>query len=200
MALSVVPDVFQPLTDMDILFVTVFFGANDALQKGSEERGYTNTKSDLRHVPLEKFGDNTSKIVQLIRQHCSKSKTEALPIILLTPPPVHREKFEEYSRAEFGELRSLRNNDAARAYGNKVKEVANELGCHVVDVFSLLGGDGDERDYEQYLADGLHLTEKGNALVYEGLTALIEEELPHLAPKDGETGVPLEGKSWQELC
>ena len=40
----------------DVLFVTIFFGANDAALQG-----------ELQHVPLDEYGDNLSKMISYIR-------------------------------------------------------------------------------------------------------------------------------------
>ena len=68
----------------------------------------------------------------------------------------------------FGSV-SPRTNLAAKAYGERVKSVANDLNCYIVDAFSLLGGDhdGGEAHYGQYLEDGLHLNESGNNVLYK---------------------------------
>mmetsp|Transcript_4531 Transcript_4531/g.6442 ORF Transcript_4531/g.6442 Transcript_4531/m.6442 type:complete len:289 (-) Transcript_4531:355-1221(-) len=210
MALSILPSIFAPgggPQDGRTLFVTVFFGANDALKKGQAEDGYVNTISDRRHVPVDQFGENIRKIVTLIRESFVKRGTEsssggeakAPPIILITPPPIHRKKFEEYCMESLGELRSLRTNDAAREHGGKVKEVAREMGCPVVDTFELLRGNGEEKDFEDYLVDGLHLTEKGNAIVFEGLMSVIKNELPELAPAKGDVGMQFEQPTWKDF-
>ncbi len=76
------------------------------------------------------------------------------------------------------------------------------MNCVVVDTFQLLDGDKDASVYGKYLTDGLHLTEEGNRLVFDGIMGAIRTDLKHLLPmEDGdEFGVPLEEKLWSELC
>ncbi len=135
-----------------------------------------------------------------------KSKPIA-PIILITPPPIDKNAWDKYCLDNFGDL-SLRTNEAAKSYGDRVKLVASELGCHVVDSFSLLGGNdvGGEKSYGIHLEDGLHLSASGNRLLFEGFMDVVKRELPDLAPmEDGEgkygtSGIPLEGELWKVLC
>ena len=113
----------------------------------------------------------------------------------------------------YGDLsRARRTNDMARIYGEKIKTVGEELGCGVVDTFAALGGHGKVEQYRENLVDGLHLSTRGNILVYQALMQLIEKDFPQLAPtKDNnnngegllghgkEVGVALDQKLWDEF-
>eukprot|EP00591_Stephanopyxis_turris_P005298 CAMPEP_0195525180 /NCGR_PEP_ID=MMETSP0794_2-20130614/25481_1 /TAXON_ID=515487 /ORGANISM="Stephanopyxis turris, Strain CCMP 815" /LENGTH=265 /DNA_ID=CAMNT_0040655575 /DNA_START=81 /DNA_END=878 /DNA_ORIENTATION=+ len=192
----------------ETLFCTVFFGANDAALPGERQ-----------HVPLDEYGENLVKIVTSIREQIgadifsteqnsnndeSCGATKQVPIILFTPPPVD----EEMWRRESDSSVPNRLNEVAKQYGEKVKSVANEYNCSVLDVFELLGGNDEpaKNTYGRHLRDGLHLSESGNTLVYEGLMALLQNDFPGLLPmydgdgKYGTVGVPLEEKLWKELC
>jgi lysophospholipase L1-like esterase len=121
---------------------------------------------------------------------------------LITPPPLNEQAWDKYCREEFDDL-SPRSNEQSKLYGERVKLVAREMGCSLVDSFSLLGGNGDVSAYEKSLEDGLHLSAKGNQLLYDGLMDVIKRDLPNLAPKvneDESTGIALEGAQWKELC
>jgi len=219
--------------EAEVLFVAVFFGANDAALPGERQ-----------HVPLEEYGDNLVKIVRHLRNStvagnptatdvvdgsCEAStpaidnggdkgdsdmdsssvEQHEFPIILMTPPPVDADAwYAERGEPSDPERRNDRANDNARAYGQKVKEVAATFGrnCSVLDVFDLLGGNGPVELYGRHLRDGLHLSPSGNELLYRGLIKLIEDEYPQLAPmtegegKYGTTGIPLEENLWREMC
>jgi lysophospholipase L1-like esterase len=178
-----------------LLFCTVWLGANDAALPGEPQ-----------HVPLETYGDNLGKIISRIRARCQgegQASGGSFPIILLTPPPVHEESWVTTSLAWREIERCDRDNQVTRQYGDKVKQVATEHDCHVVDTWELLSGSTDDRS--KYLSDGLHLNESGNRLVYQGIMELLQDKYPALTPmEDGEgkwgaTGIPLEEKLWQEL-
>ena len=98
-----------------------------------------------------------------------------------------------------------RTNENTRKYGEVAKAVAKERkNCSTLDTWELLGG--DKSDYGKHLSDGLHLSESGERLVFEGLMNLIKTEYPNLAPQefvDGEyrgPGIPVEEKLWGDLC
>lgn len=121
---------------------------------------------------------------------------EELSIILITPPPVDDDIAAEY-------LTSTR----TRQYANRVQSVANTCNCACLDLFEVfsISNKEDEQDY-YWTDDGVHLNEKGDELVYEGLMKLIQTEFPQLAPmtdgngKYGSIGIPLQEKLWHELC
>ena len=189
-AVNLLPKVFgQDMDPNNTLFVTVFFGANDASLPGEREHN--------QHVPIEEYEDNLRLIVQDIG-----SKLKETPIILITPPPLDEKTWDNYCRKEFDDL-SPRSNAQSKAYGERVKIVANDLGCYLVDSFSLLGGNSDVSVYSKTLEDGLHLSAKGEVLLYDGLMDVIKRDLPHLAPKVNEddlTGISMEGAQWKDLC
>jgi lysophospholipase L1-like esterase len=213
----------------EVLFATVFFGANDAALPG-----------ELQHVPLEEYGQNLAAIVDLMRtanlqrqpsmmntattttadeivesteqQSCpssSSSQNQELPIILFTPPPVDIvawNKERGLPKKNNKKPNNDRANSNAKKYGDVVKGVGNETNCPVLDVFDLLGGNGPVEEYGTHLRDGLHLSESGNVLVYKGLMKLLQNEYPHLLPmndgqgKYGKVGIPLDGTLWREWC
>eukprot|EP00985_Skeletonema_marinoi_P016755 scaffold9046_cov123-Skeletonema_marinoi.AAC.2 len=183
-AVNLLPTVFaKEMNPKSTLFVTVFFGANDASLPGEREHN--------QHVPIEEYEQNLRTIVTDIGH-----KLKETPIILITPPPLDEHAWHKYCRAEFDDL-SPRSNEQSKLYGERVKLVAKEMGCSIVDSFSLLGA------YEKSLEDGLHLSAKGNQLLYDGLMDVIKRDLPELAPKvteDDLTGIALEGALWKELC
>lgn len=197
MALQILPQVFtDDLCRSNVLFCTVFLGANDCV-----------LQTDPRHVPLDKFAANLRSIITSIREKVRKDPQQSLPpIILLTPPPLDIERRKEFCLREYGDLaRAQRSNKSAKAYGKMVKEIGKEMECCVVDTFTLLGGNGSAQDYRDNLIDGLHLTAKGNVLVYRGLMELLERDFPDLAPmndgegRQGKQGVPLDQKLWSEF-
>jgi lysophospholipase L1-like esterase len=121
----------------------------------------------------------------------------------MTPPPVDSETWKkELGLYDYYD----RTNDIARQYGEAAKQVAKQMNCPYLDVWKLLGGNDPVDKYGIYLSDGLHLSDSGNRLVFEGLMTLIEKDYPHLAPSkfvDGEyakEGVQVEEAIWSDLC
>eukprot|EP00934_Nitzschia_sp_Nitz4_P007726 Nitzschia sp. Nitz4//scaffold161_size51353//18458//19192//NITZ4_006946-RA/size51353-processed-gene-0.71-mRNA-1//-1//CDS//3329537903//7716//frame0 len=190
-ALELLPRVFgsERVTDPNYLFITVFFGANDAALPGERQ-----------HVPKEQYTQNLRDIVKKIRELTKSSNDKSPPIILITPPPVENETLRKFFNRDTYD----RTNDVAREYGLETKKVAQEMGCSVLDTWELFGG--GKPGYEKHLCDGLHLSESGNELVFQGLVQLLQESYPELLPddvvdsKEDVTGISMEEKPWDQLC
>jgi len=142
-----------------------------------------------------------------IISHCEPSASNAeeeskVPIILITPPPAAAKAWDHYCTVTSPRPLSPRSNENSKQYGKRVLAIGKELDCPVVNTYDLLGGDDGEGSYGKYLIDGLHLTEEGNRIVYDGMMDVLKRDYSHLLPmEDGETiGVPLEEKLWSELC
>uniref|UniRef100_A0A7S4M5V7 SGNH hydrolase-type esterase domain-containing protein n=1 Tax=Odontella aurita TaxID=265563 RepID=A0A7S4M5V7_9STRA len=195
-ALDVLPSVLGEdgkSSGRDTIFCTVFFGANDAALPGTRQ-----------HVPIEEYSENIRLVVGNMRANLKGSVDgDDVPIILITPPPVHDKGWERWC-TEMGRDKSQRSNEASRAYGEALKSVGTELGCSILDTYSLL--EGDKPGFEKHLTDGLHLNGSGNEVIYDGLMNMIRANYPDLAPMEydddrpGATGIPMDGKLWQELC
>ena len=168
--------------DGNLLFCTIYFGANDATTPGSRQ-----------YIPEHQFTTNLNTMVTTIR---SQSRQPKLPIILMVPPPLDREVWANFKGMD------NRSNERHKLYGDSVKEVATQQQCGVLDVWTLLEGDQSVDMYGKYLTDGLHLNEMGNRKLYKGLHELLQKEYPNVMPQQdgGDQGVPLEGTLWDELC
>ena len=70
-----------------------------------------------------------------------------------------------------------RTNAVAGEYAKAVKQLGEELGIPVVDLWSNIQM---QPLWQAYLSDGLHFTSTGNAAVYHLVQAKINEALPHL--------------------
>jgi len=195
-ALPLLPSIFVSSREEDVLFCTVFFGANDASPLGMKQ-----------HIPIDEYERNLETIVKYIRDNIfDKRKRSPLPIILITPPPVAPKKWEAFC-IQTGRPVSLRCNNRVKEYSHVVQKTAQKFNCPVLDSFNLFGGDTDDESiYQDYLSDGLHLNGHANLILYRALMDLIQNYLPQRAPMvDGEgrygtNGVPLEEKLWKELC
>lgn len=214
----------QPQTN--VLFATVFFGANDAALPGEHQ-----------HIPMEEYGQNLAQIVKSMRSNLppyfqttpsnkigkeSGSEQQAcrpprppdnndenqLPIVIFTPPPVDVNTWYRHRPPRKGSQnrRNDRANDNAKAYGDVAKKVALQTNCSVLDVYEVLGGSDGVEQYSENLRDGLHLSELGNIRVYNGLMVLLQQNFPQLLPmtsglgKHGKpgSGIPLDGTLWHE--
>lgn len=178
-----------------LLFCTVFFGANDA-----------SLPTARQHLPINQYEENIREMILGIRKKTIAYKKDAngkdqVPIILFTPPPVSSKAWDHYCTVTSPRPLSPRSNEKSKEYGMKVKAIGEEMGCAVVDTFTLLGGDNAEEEYSKFLSDGLHLNGEGNKIVFQGLVDSIREKHSLLLPSDDNgNGVQLEEKLWSDLC
>jgi len=192
--------VYPVLEQKNILFCTIFLGANDAALPGSRQ-----------HVPVEEYQKNVEEIVSKIletyngkkrdRDGNASNSSKSLPIILMTPPPVHEPKWKAFCD-DTDRTAHARTNINTKMYGKSILSLGQKLNLPVLDAFTLLKGNEDEEKYADYLSDGVHLTEEGQTLIHGELMKLLEKDLSHLMPQDDKSiaGIGLEEKPWTDLC
>ncbi|KAF8408252.1 hypothetical protein HHK36_007400 [Tetracentron sinense] len=162
---------------------TIFFGANDAALSGRT--------SERQHVPVEEYKENLRRIV-----HHMKECSPTMLVVLITPPPVDEEGRKEYARSLYGEKAMElpeRTNEMTGVYAKQCVELAKELGLPFIDLWSKM--QETEGWQKQFLSDGLHLTEEGNAVVHKEVVGVFNEawlcasempnDFPHHSEIDG---------------
>ncbi|KAG6384052.1 hypothetical protein SASPL_156152 [Salvia splendens] len=172
--------------------VTIFFGANDAaLLEGTGKR---------QHVPLEEYKENLRKMVQHIRD-CSPKTL----VVLITPPPIDLDGRREYARSMYGDKASKvadRTNEVTGTYAEQCVAIAKELGLPSINLWSKMQEtNGWQRTF---LSDGLHLTPKGNAVVFGELVKILDEagfsDLPYDFPQHSEIDEENPARSFTQVC
>ncbi|KAJ1258099.1 hypothetical protein BS78_10G047700 [Paspalum vaginatum] len=142
--------------------VTVFFGANDA--------ALPDRASAAQHVPLDEYRDNLRAICALLKV---RPWWPSVVVILITPPPVDEDGRRRYPYAQ--DLSGLpeRTNAAAGAYARACVEVARQCGVRAIDIWSRMqrfsGWD------KGFLRDGLHLTPRGNRVLFEEVVFALKD-------------------------
>ncbi|KAM6973802.1 isoamyl acetate-hydrolyzing esterase 1 homolog [Aplochiton taeniatus] len=161
-----------PNHNSHIAAVTVFFGANDcALEE----------KNPQQHVPLQEYSENLKDIVN----HLASVGVSADKVIFITPPPLHEATWEKECLLKGSALDRL--NSTAGQYAQACVQTAGQCGADVLDLWTLM--QKDEQDYNLYLSDGLHLSDKGNQFVGQHLWKLLEShvaDLPFILPYWGD--------------
>jgi len=150
----------QDICDLRPDLVTIFFGANDAVDS-----------STLQYVPLEEYKRNLKEMVKKIRANSASTS-----IILITPPPIWEPSLEEFNRGKGKALLRDRTNERTQTYAEACKQVAMEENLPAIDLWQELGATLDSR--ANFLIDGLHLNEKGNYKVFELIVKVIEKFIP----------------------
>ena len=100
----------------------MFFGANDACLPG----GHTG-----QHVPLEYFKQNLINIMKHSSVIAQKPR-----LILVTPPPVNEYQLEEWGLRE-GVTDTVRTAEYTKRYADATREIGDELGVVVLDIWSI---------------------------------------------------------------
>lgn len=142
----------QNLSKVQLL--TIWFGTNDACLPGEQQ-----------HVPLPKFSENLTKLIDMVRNPKSEWYSPETRIILYTPPPLNTHQWIVHLRTRPSPPpRDTLDRSVAstKSYAEAVIEVGKKENVPVIDTFEILWGavGGDEKKLAGYLSDGLHLNEK----------------------------------------
>ncbi|PRQ29095.1 putative SGNH hydrolase-type esterase domain-containing protein [Rosa chinensis] len=143
------------------LAVTVFFGANDAC--------LPDRCSGFQHVPVDEYKQNLRSIVSFL-----KKQWPTTHIILITPPPIDEDGRLQFPYIENPLNQPERTNEAAGAFAEACVAVARESGLPVIDLWTKMQQFPDWQ--KAHLRDGLHLTLRGNRLVFEEVVAKLRDE------------------------
>ena len=135
--------------DPKLELITVFLGANDACIETSPQ-----------HVPLDRFEKNLNDMIKIIKTNAFDAK-----IVLITPPPVDEGRMDKPLQRFLA---------TTEKYKNVVINVGAINKIPVLDVWRLFSS----HDMRDTLSDGLHLTEFGNKLVFQGLIDIIASNWP----------------------
>ncbi|KAI0654738.1 SGNH hydrolase [Cubamyces menziesii] len=152
-----------------IRLLVIWFGANDAAPPPKPQ-----------HVPLDRFRANLRKLIWMVRAPESPHYSPETRIILMTPPPVNTAQRERAQLAKSPPKELDREFETTRRYAEAAKEVGKAESVPVVDLWENLyeAAGREEEKLEDFLTDGLHLNEKGYAIVFEGLEKTIKDAYP----------------------
>ncbi|CAI5736040.1 unnamed protein product [Hyaloperonospora brassicae] len=143
--------------------ITLWLGTNDAALP---------TRSHARqHVPLAAYKKNLIKIVRTLQTAAPDAE-----ILLITPSYVDEATLKSRSSKGLPE----RTNEAAGKYARACVDAGKELGTHVLDLYSFFQT-LPEAERPENLSDGLHLSRRGNHIVYEQLRSKIIKAFPDFA-------------------
>ncbi|RDY05877.1 GDSL esterase/lipase [Mucuna pruriens] len=141
--------------------LTVFFGANDAC--------IPDRCSAFQHVPVHEYKQNLHSIVSFF-----KKRWPTTLVLLITPPPIDEDARCRNPYVENPQGLPERTNEAAGEYARACIAVAGECGIPVVDLWTKMQQFPDRK--EDYLSDGLHLSQSGNQVVFEEVITKLRDE------------------------
>ncbi|KAF2836794.1 SGNH hydrolase [Patellaria atrata CBS 101060] len=216
-ALKILPKILPPPSHTKILFMTIFFGANDAaLPYPPDPDG-----RPLQSIPLDLYKQNLRAILThpALLAHNPH-------IILITPPPVDEWQFVVLSTD--GEMR--RNSTTTAQYAEAVREVGEEVrkqgaDVRVLDLWALMMASAgyhappqpqinsplpgsrklpQNLKLKQLLHDGLHFNGPAYSGLFSRLMELVRKEWPGDAPEAMELVLPawddrskwMKGEDW----
>lgn len=153
-ALQILPEVLKDSVFSnqfrDVLFFVIFLGANDAEVVGSTMDGLK------QGVHIDEYEKNIFKIIETLQQAgLPKEK-----IVVFSPPACNEDVWT-----------NTRKNSLVKIYAQRACELAQELGLICVNLHEIFMKDND---WKSLLNDGLHLSERGNFLVFELMNNLAE--------------------------
>jgi isoamyl acetate esterase len=162
----------------NLLFITIFLGANDAALPGSKQ-----------YIPIPQYQANLKEMIQICRDFISKRSYKDTKILLLTPPPLNEEVWGKHCLEKGRALD--RKVEVTLKYRDACIVVAKETGTNYLDTWPALlanitgvkenGGDNgvvdvnsaawkyDAEVAKSLLHDGLHMGPGGNKRLFEGI-------------------------------
>eukprot|EP00735_Rhodelphis_limneticus_P013636 TRINITY_DN7587_c0_g1::TRINITY_DN7587_c0_g1_i1::g.1961::m.1961 TRINITY_DN7587_c0_g1::TRINITY_DN7587_c0_g1_i1::g.1961 ORF type:complete len:434 (-),score=83.10,sp/Q3SZ16/IAH1_BOVIN/42.22/3e-51,Lipase_GDSL/PF00657.17/9.9e-28,Lipase_GDSL_2/PF13472.1/2.7e-21,Ftsk_gamma/PF09397.5/0.12,DUF303/PF03629.13/0.16,Barstar/PF01337.13/0.4 TRINITY_DN7587_c0_g1_i1:348-1649(-) len=157
----------------------IFLGANDAALPEYNKQ---------QSVHVDEYGQNLRALVECLRKVHSRHNVQFL---FVTPPPVY---IHAWSQECLKKDRPLdRNNEQTEKIAQKCKETAQAMGIPCVNLFQEMMSSTSR--WQDYLNDGLHLSDRGNQFVFDTVTEAIATHYPALTPDNLEFDLPL----WAEI-
>ena len=161
--LPALPHIFPVPMTLPIQLVTVFYGANDAADAKLNAR---------QHIPIIEYKQNLTAILDHIGLSCPEAA-----IVVITPPPVHAEKYREFCKSKNGgslptDWQPDRSLEVAGEYAKAASSTVAAMskrgsGClNCIDLWSTMQEEAPGGAWGEYLSDGLHLTESGNEFLF----------------------------------
>ncbi|EFC43474.1 predicted protein [Naegleria gruberi] len=148
--------------------VFICLGANDA---SSAE-----LPLPRQHVPLERFGENLKKIIEMLK---SGLKCKKLDVLLCTPPPVNTQQYAEFVKKSYNMDVLVRSRELVAPYAESVRNIVKEsvsddkFKVHLVDLWT------HDWESEECFTDGLHFNSKGYEIMFESLKQTIKSSVPN---------------------
>eukprot|EP00878_Enallax_costatus_P025505 GHUV01027291.1.p1 GENE.GHUV01027291.1~~GHUV01027291.1.p1 ORF type:complete len:346 (+),score=67.66 GHUV01027291.1:496-1533(+) len=152
-------EITEQMSQHQVVFATVWLGANDAAIPGRRD--------GKAHVPIDHYRLNLVNIIEQLTAAGVRN------IIMMTPPPV----FEGAPQAIEPGQPPARTYNTSQPYAAAVRVVARNHPVLLLDIWQLFKV---QKGWQQQLLgpDGLHLSAAGHAAVYQAVMRLVEQKLP----------------------
>ncbi|THH10184.1 hypothetical protein EW145_g1484 [Phellinidium pouzarii] len=132
--------------------LTIWYGANDSVLPGF-----------LQHVPLARFDENLTHLINMVRNPASAWYSPETKIILITPPPINTNQRRAELAAKNPPQKLDRAFDVTAEYAETVRRVGAREQISVVDAWQVVWDAAGQKEeaLSKYLTDGLHVTAEG---------------------------------------
>lgn len=152
--LTYLPEILAEFDKDSIQGVILFIGSNDSA-------------SGACRIPLEKYSENLQEIYSRLVETFGLKRDR---LIVICPPRIDDEKYKLEGCQEDPVWKY--SDKSVEQYSRECAEFAIKNSLSFVDLYSIMLGYGNS--YKEFLSDGLHLSAKGNLLLYEHLKPVLE--------------------------
>lgn len=153
----VLPSLLKEFPVDAICGVILFLGSNDS------------SKSEIQYVPIEEYVQNMKFMIE----YTLKKGVEKSKIIIVAPPRIADEKFAKDRAAQ--NLECFHYDGLVKKYSERCIQLAKSLDLEVVDFYNLMNNGGLK--VEDYLKDGLHLSQAGSKLLFDNLWPIVDKNI-----------------------
>jgi lysophospholipase L1-like esterase len=156
-----------PPTTTNVCLVIIFFGANDASLLEENPR---------QHIPLDEYSQNLKLLIQRVNDTYQTPR-----ILLINPPPLDHEQRLLYQKKRYGALamgRLERTTENTKRYADACLKVGIELNIPCLDLFHNML---QISNYNEFLNDGLHFSDKGHVFVGQQVLDAIRQHYPEIS-------------------
>lgn len=152
--LTYLPEILAEFDKDSIQGVILLIGSNDSA-------------SGTCHIPLEKYSENLQEIHSCLVETFGLKRDQ---LIVICPPRIDDEKcmWEGCQKEPVWKY----SDKSVEQYSRVCAEFAIKNGLIFIDLYSIMLRYGN--NYKEFLSDGLHLSAKGNVLLYEHLKLVLE--------------------------
>ena len=156
------PRILSEFEPQEVALITIFLGANDAVLPDMNPH---------QSVEIDQYKLNLKDMITYVHGFNENTK-----ILLISPPPVQAQRWAEFKCRELD-----RNSERTRSYYMACEEVYNEMkgicsdNISFLNLFSKMTSNDDD-----CFCDGLHLSSKGNNIVFQGIMEVFENNWKEL--------------------
>ncbi|KAF8920448.1 hypothetical protein BGZ58_004388 [Dissophora ornata] len=145
---------------------------------------------------MDRYGNNIRTLIEMVHNPNSTTYSPQTKIIVICPPPIDETRWAAYRQWQ-GQAMD-RNKDVTRQYSetclkigqeyeakNSVQSSPHHCQVNVIDTWGVMSKriESGQQSLRDYLSDGVHLTAKGNNLIFEQIMNVVRHRYPEWDPE-----------------